>query len=272
MERVSQIAVTIMTREEIEIQLSSATGQFYVYYLLRPDGTPFYVGKGYHRRIFDHETEAQGDGRTHKLNVIRMIINSGKKLGYEIVAFYERNEEALQREVEEIHGIGRHDLKKGPLTNLTNGGEGTSGLDSANPDLPGERGIANRFFLKLCPTPRSIPVRPASEFKPIALIPHRRRLKPTRRMAGALAASAIANRVLLEPGCVIPRKMVVEDTVMLIENGAGASILESGMATLSPGQPAGDERFVLNQRGVKQLIALSNVHLLLDAGILMPRE
>lgn len=261
-----------MTREEIEIQLSSATGQFYVYHLLRPDGTPFYIGKGQDRRIFYHESETQGVRRTHKLNVIRMIISSGQKLGYEIVAFYEREEEALQRETEEILRIGRHDLKTGPLTNQTAGGEGTSGHDSSNPDAYGERGIANRFFLKLCPTPRSIPVRPASEFTPIALLPHRHRLKPTKRMAAALAASAIANRVLLKPGCVIPRKMSVEDTVMLIENGAGASILESGMATLLPGQPAGDENFVLNERGVKQLIALSNADLLLDAGILMPKK
>jgi hypothetical protein len=136
----------------------------------------------------------------------------------------------------------------------------------------GERGIANRFFLKLCPKPRSIPVRPALEFTPIALTPHRHRLKPTERMAAALAASAIANRILLEPGCIIPRKMSVNDTAMLIENGAGASILESGMATLLPGQSAGDEKFVLDTHGVQQVIALSNVDLLLDAGVLMPTE
>jgi len=261
-----------MTRNEIEVYLSSATGQFYVYHLLRPNGTSFYVGKGQSRRIFFHESEAQGTGRSYKLNIIRQIISTGRELGYEIVSIYKSEEEALQREVEEIRRIGRHDLKKGPLSNLTDGGEGTSGVDLSGPDAYGDRGIANRFFLKLNPKPRSIPVRPASDFTPIALVPHRHRLEPTKRMAAALAASAIANRVLLEPGCVIPRKMSVEDTAMLIENGAGASLLESGMATLLPGQPTGDEKFVLNEQGVKQLIALSNVDLLLDAGILMPTE
>jgi len=263
--------MTIMTKNEVEFELSSVTGQFYVYHLLRPNGTPFYVGKGQNRRIFFHESEAQGTGRSYKLNIIRKIISTGQELGY-CIAFYKSEEEALRREVEEIRSIGRHDLNKGPLANLTDGGEGTSGVNVSGPDAYGDRGIANRFFLKLNPKPRSIPVRPASEFTPIALVPHRHRLEPTRRMAAALAASAIANRVLLEPGCVIPRKMSVEDTIMLIENGAGASLLETGMATLLPGQPTGDEKFLLDNQGVKQLIALSNVDLLLDAGVLMPTE
>ncbi len=218
--------MTAMTRIEIEAQLAAVSGKFYVYHLLRPDGTPFYVGKGQNRRIFFHESEAQGAGRTYKLNTIRQIVRAGQEIRYEIVGLYATEEESLSCEIAEIKRIGRHDQKEGPLTNLTDGGEGTSGLDLSSPDVYGERGIANRFFLKLCPTPRSIPVRPASEFSPIALLPHRHRLDPTPRMAAALAASAIANRVLIEPGCVIPRKMTVEDTVMLIENGAGASILK----------------------------------------------
>jgi uncharacterized protein len=272
----------IMTKIEIEAQLSSANGRFYVYRLLRPNGTPFYVGKGQNRRVFFHESESKGAGLSHKLNTIRHIISTGQALRYEIAEFYEREEECHAREVAEILRIGRHDLKTGPLTNLTSGGEGTSGLAEetkqridANlhgPDAPGERGIANRFFLKLCSETRSVPVRPASESTPIALVAHRQPKAPSKRMAAALAASAIANRVLLEPGCVIPRKMSVEDKVMVIENGAGASILEAGMATLLPGQLAGDEKFLLNERGIAQLVALSNVDLLLDAGILMPTD
>jgi hypothetical protein len=89
-------------------------------------------------------------------------------------------------------------------------------------------------------------------------------------MAAALVASAIANRVLLEPGCVIPRKLSVEGTILFIENGACADILKAGMGELVPGQQAGDERFVLNEDAVQRLIALSDRDLLLDAGILMP--
>jgi len=264
-------SMKVLSRHQVEDLLVAKGGRFYVYYLLRPDGTPFYVGKGLNRRVFSHEKESEGSGRSYKLNVIRQIISTGKRIGYRI-EFFKSEYDAFQREIEEIRRIGRHDLKTGPLANLTDGGEGTSGLELSSPDAFGERGIANRFFLELCPTPRSIPVRPASEFTPIALLPHRRRLEPTKRMAAALAASAIANRVLLEPGCIIPRKMIVEDAVMLIENGAGASILESGLATLLPGHKPGDEKFVLSEEGVKKLVTLSDVDLLLDAGILMPSD
>ena len=33
--------------------------QHYVYILRRPDGRPFYVGKGYGPRVFQHENEAR---------------------------------------------------------------------------------------------------------------------------------------------------------------------------------------------------------------------
>ena len=260
-----------MNKNEIEALLASSTARHYVYHLLRPDTTPFYVGKGQNRRIFDHEREAKGVGRNYKLNTIRQITALGHSLRYTIVAFYDSEEECLAHEVSDIKRIGRHDLKTGPLTNLTDGGEGTSGMYHLyGPDAPGERGIANRFFEKLCKETRSVPVRPMSEFEPIALAPHRKAKTPSKRMAAALAASAIANRVLIEPGCEVPRRMLVEGTVMLIENGCGASILESGMATLLPGLSAGNEIFVLHQYGVDQLIALSNKDLLLDAGVLMP--
>ena len=271
-----------MTKAEIEAQLSSASGRFYVYRLLKPDGTPFYVGKGQNRRIFFHESEAQGAGLSHKLNTIRKIIQTGRELGYEIEAFYDSEEECHRREVAEISRIGRHDLKEGPLTNLTWGGEGTSGLseetkrridaDLHGPDAPGERGIANRFFLKLCDEVRSVPVRPASAFTPTALVAHRQPRSPSKRMAAALVASAIANRVLLVSGCVLPRRMSVEGTAMLIEDGVGADLLRAGMAVLLPGQPAGDEKFLLDEQGIRQLVALSDVDLLLDAGILMPTD
>ena len=272
----------MMTKSEVIAHLSGANGRFYVYHLLRPDGTPFYVGKGKNRRVFDHESEALGPGRSYKLNIIRHIKRTGRQLRYEIVEFFESEEECHAREIRDIAAIGRHDLGTGPLANLTDGGEGTAGLSEetkqridANlhgPDAPGERGIANRFFLKLCDEVRSVPVRPASEFSPRKLEPHRIPRSPTKRMASALVASAIANRVLIEPGCVIPRRFTVDDTAMVIENGVGADLLRAGLATLVPGLPAGDEQFTLDETACNQVIALSNVDLLLDAGILMPEE
>jgi len=59
---------------------------------------------------------------------------------------------------------------------------------------------------------------------------------------------------------------------MLIEDGVGADLLRAGMAVLLPGQPAGDEKFLLDEQGIRQLVALSDVNLLLDAGILMPTD
>lgn len=49
----------------------------YVYILRRPDGRPFYVGKGYGPRVFQHENEARHPNNrlsnAYKLNVIRSI-------------------------------------------------------------------------------------------------------------------------------------------------------------------------------------------------------
>ena len=271
-----------MNRADITKILSSEKRRFYVYALTRPDGTPFYVGKGRGLRLFIHEIEARGAGRSHKLNTIRAITREGNDVGYQIIAFYDEEGQCHQREVGEILRIGRHDLKTGPLTNLTAGGEGTSGLSEETkqridaelhgPDAPGERGIANRFFLKLCKETRSVPVRPASEFSPKVLEPHRRSRVPSRRMAAALGASAIANRVLLEPGCVIPRRLSIDGTVMYIENGASADILKAGMATLVPGRPLGEEHFLLDHAAVQTLVRLSDRDLLLDAGVLMPTD
>lgn len=271
-----------MNRAEVTELLSAQKGRFYIYALVRADGTPFYVGKGKGLRLFFHEAEALGDGRSHKLNTIRAITRAGKEVAYEVVAFYDNEEQCHQREIDEILRIGRHDLKTGSLTNLTAGGEGTSGLSEETrqridaelhgPDAPGERGIANRFFLKLCNETRSVPVRPASEFSPRALKPHRRSRVPSKRMAAALVASAIANRVLLEPGCVIPRRLLVDGVVMYIENGVSADILKAGMATLAPGHPSGDEHFLLDNAAVQTLVSLSDHDLLLDAGVLMPAD
>jgi len=268
-----------MTKDEVSALLQQRVGQFYIYILYRPDGTPFYVGKGKGRRVFFHEAEALGTGRSHKLNVIRSIVRDGGVVGYDIPAFYEDESECHRRETEEILRFGRHDLRTGPLTNLTSGGEGTSGLSEETrqridaelhgPGAPGERGIANRFYLELCAS-RSVPVRPLSMFRPKQLVAHRSVRSPTPRMAAALCASAIANRVLIEPGCKIPRALTINDTAMCIENGVGADILKAGLASLIPAVEGLKELFTLNQGGVDTLLSLSDRAILLDAGVLLP--
>lgn len=89
-------------------------------------------------------------------------------------------------------------------------------------------------------------------------------------MAAALAASAIANRVLLEPGCIIPRRMEIEGAQMIIEYGASTNLLEAGLAKLKLGQPGGYECFVLSKRGIEAITTFIDTGLLVDAGVMMP--
>ncbi len=99
---------------------------FYVYLLIRPDkDEPFYVGKGKSDRIFQHEKEVYKDtANSYKSNIITKILSQGLSLIYTIESFYQFEEDALNREMQLIEEIGRKDLGKGTLTNLTAGGEG----------------------------------------------------------------------------------------------------------------------------------------------------
>lgn len=95
----------------------------YVYTLAYPDGRVFYVGKGVNKRIIAHESEVRrGDAvNPYKANVIKSIWASGGKVVKEKIAYFETHEEALQYEIALIFFMDG-------LTNLTNGGEGASGL------------------------------------------------------------------------------------------------------------------------------------------------
>jgi hypothetical protein len=90
------------------------------------DYEPFYVGKGKNKRYKDHLNEAKNTKKSsHKLNKIRTILNS--KL-YPIIMLLKINlsvEKASEFEIKLITMVGRYDLKVGPLTNQTDGGEGT---------------------------------------------------------------------------------------------------------------------------------------------------
>jgi hypothetical protein len=111
---------------------------FYCYILLDPtkpgiyqyenfkfDFEPFYVGKGKSNRINSHDKIK--DTKTHKGAKIQKI----KKLELEVIKIklFENLTEStsFELEVSTISIIGRKDKSKGPLLNLTDGGEGTSG-------------------------------------------------------------------------------------------------------------------------------------------------
>lgn len=109
-------------------------GEFYYEYYgesLKFEFQPFYIGKGNHRRKNSHSEMARrnpapvcGD---HKGNIIRELHRNGLE---PIIVELSRNEVegmAFAREIRLISVIGRSNIGKGPLANMTDGGEGGSG-------------------------------------------------------------------------------------------------------------------------------------------------
>lgn len=104
----------------------------YVYHLIDPrNGIPFYVGKGKDDRMHDHEKMVMRGIIPNNNSFLFRKINKIKKMGmvviYKKIAEHLSDEKALQTEVTEIKRLGRFNQGKGPLCNLTDGGEGNSG-------------------------------------------------------------------------------------------------------------------------------------------------
>jgi len=88
--------------------------EYYTYAYLREDGTPYYIGKGKGKRAY------RRDGR------ICSTPKDDKK-----IIFLKQNlteEEAFKHEIYMIAVLGRIDLGTGILRNLTDGGDGVSGM------------------------------------------------------------------------------------------------------------------------------------------------
>lgn len=87
---------------------------YYVYMYLREDGTPYYIGKGKHNRAWVNT------GRTFRRpeDESRIVIHTEDLT----------EEQALSLEIELIAEYGRKDIGTGILRNLTDGGEGVTGL------------------------------------------------------------------------------------------------------------------------------------------------
>ncbi len=94
---------------------------FYVYILARPNGKPFYVGKGCRNRILRHESDARKGCDCHKCRVIRKIWHDGGEVQRYTVFTTSSEEEAHAYEREMIALHGRENL-----CNQTDGGEGGS--------------------------------------------------------------------------------------------------------------------------------------------------
>lgn len=114
---------------------------FYVYAYLDPrkkgdfkyekyhfEYEPFYIGKGYDNRLTEHLRKSQLKINTFKNNKINKILDSGLKPIIIKISSNIFEIDAFELESKLIKIIGRTDLKKGPLLNLTDGGEGIVGL------------------------------------------------------------------------------------------------------------------------------------------------
>lgn len=100
----------------------------FVYGVYEFEYEPFYIGKGVNQRLNEHIWDSKLKTKTFKTNKIKKILSLGLK---PIILKISENLfeiDAFDLEKKLIEVIGRRDLKKGPLTNLTNGGEGFSGL------------------------------------------------------------------------------------------------------------------------------------------------
>ena len=88
--------------------------RFYTYAYLREDGTPYYIGKGTGKRVYDSRKRC-----------IKPPKDKSK------IIFLKQNlteEEAFKHETYMIAIFGRKDLGEGILHNRTDGGEGASGV------------------------------------------------------------------------------------------------------------------------------------------------
>lgn len=254
----------------------------YVYVLRRPDGRPFYVGKGVGHRVFQHENEARHPNNrlsnAHKLNVIRSIWRSGGFPAYEIDFVTDDPAEAYARETDLITHFGRlHE--GGPLTNRAAGGGSTAGpapvskerhaatLSGVPEDNP-QRAVLNRFVLSISEM-RSVVIKPVGQFiaKPTVKFPKSTR-SLSMRQAVAIAASASANGIPIDGPCRIPRKVEVEGVAGLIENGVACDLLTSDSVSLLSAADPADECFDLDAKQARAIIGLIGYRKGSDLGII----
>jgi hypothetical protein len=119
---------------------------FIVYGLLDPHtNVPFYIGYGKEGRQYFHINEAKSStsksrtGNQHKTNKIQKILRSGHEPKIEIYLWTTDHQEAINKEMELIARFGRADKKLGPLTNLTDGGDGRQNFYGATKERHRQR-------------------------------------------------------------------------------------------------------------------------------------
>lgn len=102
-------------------------GLFYVYELCAENGRSFYVGKGKAYRWTDHIRDARNGLPYPVHNKIRKQIRDGRSILYRVVFQTDKESDALKKEIDLIAFYGKENLM-----NVTNGGDGVSGLQAWN--------------------------------------------------------------------------------------------------------------------------------------------
>ena len=272
-------------RAAADAYLRTIAGNFYVYVLCRPNGCPFYVGKGINRRALEHEAEARrnhpvGETNPFKRNVIRKVIRDGEQIVYRVEAIYDLADQqgCLEREAFLIKTHGRlHE--GGCLTNLAGGLGNLSGaaphslarhadtLSGEPADNP-ERATLNRFLLSIGPV-GSVPVKPIRQISRILpTTPHPQPRSPTARCAYALIASASASGQQLGPGVCLPRAFFYQGVEAIIENGVSRDIAKAGMADLVTSEDPRREAFRLSADHIALLATLVGKTTLTERGLI----
>lgn len=276
--------LVVGTQAECKLFVRSRTG-FYTYILRRPDGRPFYIGKGIGDRVFAHENEARhaNDRRSnaYKLNVIRSIWKAGDAVSYEI-DFLSHDENSVHTRETRLISSFKRLHEGGPLTNLAAGGGSLSGAApiskekhmatlSGFPANNPERAILNSFVLSIAPM-RSVILKPISQFSVKATQRYpEKSMTPTMRQAVALVAAASSNGVFLDVACSIPRRVVVDGIPGFVENGVACDIATTGMANVVPTSNPADEIFELSAAQARTVTGLLGLKKCVDLGVVGSR-
>jgi hypothetical protein len=101
------------------------------------DRTPFYVGKGTGHRFSNHLAPSLGGVNGLKAAAIAATRAAGGHFCFTFPVMGVDEDEAHQIELATIRKIGRSQVGAGPLTNMTDGGDGMTGLTAL-------KGLANK--------------------------------------------------------------------------------------------------------------------------------
>ena len=131
----------------------SHTKHYYTYSYTDPTtNIVFYIGKGTNNRSTSHLRRAKGTARKSDLPVVdkvRSLLSNNLLPIITILTKYVNESEAFNEETKLIATIGRRNINTGPLLNLTDGGEGSSGRIWSEERKESWKGKNNPMFNKV---------------------------------------------------------------------------------------------------------------------------